>query len=70
VVIVTVVLILLLAAIAVGALFLDPDGRARRAERRVLQDVQQAELQVSQALTEAQRAMNTAAGQSWRNPFE
>jgi uncharacterized membrane-anchored protein YhcB (DUF1043 family) len=62
--------IALLAAIAVGAVLLDPDQRARRAQRRVLREVQQAELQVSQASAEARRAMNDAAGQSWRNPFE
>lgn len=61
--------LLTLGVIVVGAVSLDPDARAHRAEQQVIRGARRADAQVGRVAHEARRAMNTAAGQSWRNPF-
>jgi hypothetical protein len=68
-----VVVVLLLAGMAVAGLLLvygDPEEQARRSARRVLHHTRQADLQIAVCARDARRAMNNAAGQSWRNRFE
>ncbi|MGL5827462.1 MAG: hypothetical protein ACRCYU_22045 [Nocardioides sp.] len=67
------VCVLVLVALGAGlaALVLsDPAANSARAEQRLNRDVQRADAEIGQAASEARRAMNRAAGQSWRNRFE
>ena len=41
-----------------------------RQEARLVRRAQRADDQLADALRDAKRQMNQAAGQSWRNPFE
>ncbi|MGL5826321.1 MAG: hypothetical protein ACRCYU_16140 [Nocardioides sp.] len=67
-----IVVLLLLAAVAGVVVWLlgDPATTTARAEQRLRQRVVPADAEIGMEARKARRAMNTAAGQSWRNRFE
>lgn len=75
---VTFIVTVLGGMVAMGAVFLTAiyltaawvDYQERRQKVRLLREVRRTDSQLTDALRDAKRQMNRAAGQSWRNPFE